>query len=260
MTRYVPNFDPRRGLRVILLAQIAMAGLLVLTDVFDVFPSVLKKERETPTGPVSPGDQRRVYRTDKPAPNLVRLEKPVDLPMPEKFPDRLMFEEFSIEGLGDVLLIAGGIQPGDAKRVEAHLAGMQDKPDLVALHSPGGIVSEAQEIGRKMRDEELSTAVLAGGYCVSSCPYILAGGNNRTVSLRGVVGMHQHYYEQPRFLPVFFAVEDIQISQGQTMEFLIEMGIEPSLMVFSLNTPPEQIYALVEDELRETKIALEIIE
>lgn len=44
------------------------------------------------------------------------------------------------------------------------------------------------------------------------------------------------------------------------MEFLIDMGVDPSLMIYSLNTPPEQIYALVENELEDTKIALQLIE
>ncbi len=62
--------------------------------------------------------------------------------------------------------------------------------DLVALHSPGGVVSEALSIGKQVRGAELSTAVLAGSMCVSSCPYILAGGEERLVSGRGIVGRH----------------------------------------------------------------------
>lgn len=45
----------------------------------------------------------------------------------------------------------------------------------------------------RVREVELTSAVLAGAMCVSSCPYILAGGEERIVSLRGIVGMHQHY-------------------------------------------------------------------
>ena len=237
-----------------------MAGLLILTDVFEMNTRIFKDKLETPIGPVSPGDQRREYRKDRPVPDLVRLEEPVVLPMPKEFPERLMFTEHSVEGFGRVLLLSGGIEPGDASRFEDFLADMDNKPDLVALHSPGGIVSEAQKIGRAVREGGLPSAVLAGAYCVSSCPYILAGGEDRFVSLRGIVGMHQHYYEQSRYIPVIFAVEDIQTNQGETMEFLIEMGVDPSLMIYSLKTPPEQIYALVEDELRKTMIATEIIE
>ncbi len=72
--------------------------------------------------------------------------------------------------------------------------------------------------------------------------------------------MHQHYYEQPRMIPVVFAVEGIQKGQGETMQHLIEMGIDPALMLYSLNTPPDQIYALVSDELIQTRLATQMIE
>lgn len=260
MKWHIPTLDPRNGLKAVLLAQLGLAGLLIVSDVFSHYPRAFDRTIEIPSGPVKPGDQRRQYRTDRPLPDVVRLENPVDLPMPEEFTDQLTFDEYSVEGIGKILLLSGAIEQGDAKKFQSKLASMEDKPDLVALHSPGGKVYEAQQIGRIVRSENLPTGVLPGAFCVSSCPYVLAGGVNRTVSLRGVVGMHQHYYEQPRYLPVVFAVEDIQISQGETMEFLIEMGVNPSLMVFSLNTPPEQIYALVEEELKETMIALEIVE
>ncbi len=74
------------------------------------------------------------------------------------------------------------------------------------------------------------------------------------------VGMHQHYYDTPGYMPVFLAVEGIQHGQGQTLEYLIEMGIDPGLMLYSLNTPPNEIYLLVEDELLDTRLATEVIE
>ena len=166
---------------------------------------------------------------------------------------------FSIKGIGKVLLISGQIEEGDSVRFENYLSDMQTVPDLIALHSPGGMVFEALSIGRTIRDQELSTSVLTGAFCMSSCPYVLAGGVERSVSLNGVVGLHQHYYEQPRYMPVVFAIEEIQAGQGETMEYLIEMGVDSSLMLYSLKTPPDQIYALVESELTETRIATEII-
>ncbi|MBY6082062.1 COG3904 family protein [Ruegeria arenilitoris] len=170
------------------------------------------------------------------------------------------FSVQEVEGLGRVLLLSGQIEVDDSSRFASYLSDMQDKPDLVALHSPGGVVSEALSIGKKVREAELASAVLAGALCVSSCPYILAGGEDRIVSLRGLVGMHQHYYEQPRLIPVVFAVEGIQKGQGETMRHLIDMGVDPALMLYSLNTPPEEIYALVEDELVDTRIATQIID
>ena len=260
MKRFVPKFDPETSLKYVLFIQLTMAFLLMATHKFDLSPKHFQEQVELPSGPVSPGDQLREYRTDRPSPGVLTLEGPVELPMPEKFLDRLRFQESFVEGLGNVLLVTGQIEKGDANRFGAYLSGMPERPDIVALHSPGGLVSEALHIGRSIRENGMSSAVLAGAFCVSSCPYILAGGEERIVSRGGVVGMHQHYYEQPKYMPVMFAVEKIQSGQGQTMKYLIEMGIDPSLMIFSLTTPPEQIYALVEEELTETQIATKVID
>lgn len=260
MMNFVPKIDPRRGLRFVLLAQLVMAGFLLVSDLFETFPTSFRETVELPTGPVSPGDQTREYRTDRADPELLVIDGPLDLPLPESFSDRLDFTESIVDGIGTVLLVSGEIEDGDAARFKNHLSNMDKSPDLVALHSPGGRVFEALQIGREVRERELPSAVLAGAYCMSSCPYILAGGEERIVSRRAIVGLHQHYYEQPKYMPVVFAVESIQAGQGATMEYLIEMGINPSLMLFSLKTPPDQIYALVEDELIQTRIATDVIE
>ena len=95
---------------------------------------------------------------------------------------------------------------------------------------------------------------------MSACPYILAAGTTRQVSREAAVGMHQHYYDSPGYMPVYFAVEDIQQGQGETVEYLIEMGIDPGLIVYSLKTPPDEIYILMEEELLDTGLATDISE
>ncbi len=254
------RLDPSTGLRYVLILQFAIACVLIASDVARFVSIPFREKVVLPTGPVSPGDQRREYRTDRTDPTLLPQDGPLDLPVPENFSDRLDFSEQDVDGLGRVMLLSGQIEEGDADRFAKHLSEMQDKPDLVALHSPGGIVSEALSIGKQVREAELSSAVLAGAVCMSSCPYILAGGQERVVSLSGIVGLHQHYYEQPRLIPVVFAVEGIQKGQGETMQHLIDMGVDPALMLYSLNTPPEQIYALIEEELVDTRIATQIID
>ncbi|MDV7144745.1 hypothetical protein R3X27_18850 [Tropicimonas sp. TH_r6] len=175
-------------------------------------------------------------------------------------PRRLEFTQQIVEGLGDVVLLNGSVVSGDARRFSAFIAGLDEPPAVFALNSPGGIVEEALAIGRSIRKMEADTTMLPGTYCVSSCPYILAAGVERTVSLRSAVGLHQHYYQAPGYMPVYFAVEDIQANQSRTMEYLIEMGLDPGVMVHSLATPPDEIYVLVEDELTSSRMATEIVE
>ncbi len=260
MMGFLSRIDVRRGLRYVLVFQLVIAGILILSDVADVVSNPFTPRVELPTGPISPGDQRREYRTDRTDPSLLPQDQPLDVPVPQNFPTRLEFTEKQAGDLGRVLLVSGQIDTGDADRFDTYLSEMQEQPDMVALHSPGGQVSEALLIGAQIREAGLSSAVLPGAVCMSACPYILAGGVARIVSLQGIVGLHQHYYDQPRLIPVVFAVESIQRGQGETMQHLIDMGVDPALMLYSLNTPPDQIYALVEDELTSTGIATQILE
>ena len=255
----IQRIGVRGALKLLLLAQLLIGGLLVSVDLLENIPLVLPERVELPSGPVSPGDQRRTYRTDRTDPALLNPDGAPDLAKPELFTERLTFLDGEMDGYDDALILSGTIDEGDAERFRLHLAEMSKQPEVILLNSPGGLVHEAQDIGRELRNRNMSSAVLAGSYCMSSCPYILAGGVERVVSVKAAVGVHQHYYQQPKYLPVFLAVEHIQYGQGDTMEYLIEMGVDPALMVHSLNTPPDQIYAFVESELTETQLATKII-
>ena len=246
----------RRGLIAVLGLQVLLALGLLVSDAelnmrFAPAPPL-------PSGPVSPGDQRRPFSPEVTTPDFTRTSP--GIPRPDNMPDRL---EFSLEedaGRGEVLLIRGAIGEGDAARLEAWFTAEGEGGWPVALDSPGGLVEEALSIGRALRAREAATLIRPGAICLSACPYMLAGGTAREVSERGAVGMHQHYYETPGYIPAYWAVEDVQYGQGRTMAFLIEMGIEPGLMLYSLNTPPDQIYVLVEEELLESGLATEVVE
>ncbi|MEY8841276.1 hypothetical protein AB9K41_19785 [Cribrihabitans sp. XS_ASV171] len=260
MTGRSPGTGLRRGIRLILLVQVVIAGMMLVIDLPARLPPGLFDRERVPTGPVSPGDQTRRYSPDRAPEDFVDRPDPQDLPLQQQFSDRLEFEAREDAGDGTMLLLTGGIAPGDAERLAQHLDGMEPSPERIALHSPGGAVSEARAIGRMIRARDLATTVLAGASCMSSCPYVFAGGTQRSASRRAALGMHQHYYDQSRFIPAVFAVSDIQRGQGETMEYLIEMGIDPALMIHSLKTPPERIYVLVEEELTETRLATEMID
>jgi hypothetical protein len=186
--------------------------------------------------------------------NLPGLELSADMPT------RLEFKTVDSEDFGQVLLLNGPVERGDAERFEAFIASLKAPPEIVALNSPGGAVGEALSIGRSLREIAAETVMFPGMSCLSSCPYILAAGVERRVSKDAAVGLHQHYYEAPGYMPVFLAVEGIQHGQGQTLEYLIEMGIDAGLMIYSLNTPPEEIYLLVEGELLGTRLATEVVD
>lgn len=247
----------RIGLKLALITQVLVAGLVVLTDVDQRWSldQAFDRPPSTPSVPVSPGDQVRRHEPSRIVPRYADPGEAPIITLPDELPPRLSFTVEETDEHGRLLFINGPIVNGDAERFDAFLASLADMPDKVALNSPGGIVDEALTIGRTLRAQEATTIILPGMACVSACPYVLAGGVERHVSLRGIVGLHQHYYDAPAYMPVFFAVEDIQYNQGRTMEYLIEMGIDPAVMRFGLGTPPDDIYVLVEEELLDSAFA-----
>jgi hypothetical protein len=254
------NWSIGRGLKAALIAQCVIAVLLIFFDMNNRWTWPSSSPDGPLEGPVEPGDQVRHYEPEAPRPIFMMPPGSPSVALPDDVPERLEFSVITSDELGEVLLLNGVIEDGDARRFAAYVESLETVPDTIILNSPGGIVDEALLIGRGIRERDLQTAVLTGMYCVSSCPYLLAGGTERRVARDAVVGLHQHYYETPRYIPVYFAVESIQQGQGRTMQFLIDMGVSAELLLFSLTTSPQDIYVLVEDELLSTKLATEMLE
>ena len=257
--RWLPSI--RAAVRLCLVAQVLVAGAIVSEHLWDMRLRLAQGGIErVPTEPVSPGDQTRPYApASVPAhPAQRRVDSPVVLP--PALPVGLTFTEQETAEYGRVLLVAGSIEAGDALRFLSHVEALEGPPPTVALHSPGGRVAEAQRIGRFIREQGLATLVAPDAACLSSCPYMLAGGARRTVSRAAWVGLHQHYHDDRTILPAFLAVQGIQDGQGDTLAYLGEMGIDPLILVHVLKTPPDDIYLLVEEELVEYRLATEVVD
>ena len=230
-----------RVLMGVLIFQLALAVLLFWGDLGAGLrlPSIGPRAPEL-TEPIRPGDQTRRYRPDR-APNPGQ-------PMPDTaLPNRLVLTP--VEG-GRAALLEGTIAPGDAERIAKQIEEQPRAPERLYLNSPGGSVQDALELGRRLREQGIDTALRENDVCYSACPYLLAGGAAREVPESGSVGVHQHYFGENIILPAFTAVEDIQRGQGEVMRYLAEMGIDPLVMQHALVTPPDEIYVLLPEELR----------
>jgi hypothetical protein len=247
-------------LRLVLIVQAVIAVFLILTDIGARWRLDMSFGDPAPTGPISPGDQVRRYDPTQPTPQFSNPGTRPAIELPSDLPRRLEFTLQEHPEIGMLIMMNGEIKGGDAERFEAYLADLADMPEVIALNSPGGIVDEALAIGRAIRARNLDTTILPGMACLSACPYVLAAGVERRVSMSGAVGLHQHYYETPGYMPVFLAVEDIQQNQGATIGYLIEMGIDPGVMIHGLTTPPNDIYVLVESQLLESRLATGVSE
>jgi len=250
---------PRSGrvLQAMLVTQIALAGMIVFGDFQRVLPELWRANPAPPAAvPVRPGDQTRRY-----APRDLPRDQPAGpgFPRSDAVPARLQFTEILLDGAKTVLL-EGAIEPGDSLRFSDYLDQRAVPAEQVALHSPGGSVTDALEIGRMIRAAGLPTMMQSGAACFSACPYILAAGTERRVSRKALVGVHQHYFGENTLLPAFVAVQSIQFGQGEVLEYLGDMGIDLRLSAKAMQTPPENIYILLEDELTDFALATEMVE
>lgn len=245
----------RRVLGIILLLQIVLALALALPDLdIDRLLEGSGPIRTSEVEPVTPGSQTRPY-----SPRVLPRRAdgnpgsgPVALPSEL---DTLDFTRTEHPELGPVLLMAGRIGEGDAAQFARTLDELPAEIETLLLHSPGGMVEEALEIGTLVRERGMNTAVLADGACLSACPLILFAGVERLVATEAWIGMHQAYFPPSTVVSTNAAITSVQSLQGRVLEYTDGMGVDPVVHVHALATPPEEAYFLIEEELLRYRVA-----
>lgn len=245
------NLPLPRVLGTVLLAQLGIAGFLVWSD-FEDWRTGRRGADVSPaiTDPVSPGDQVRRYQPTTVPARDGRQGGPI--PLPTQMED-MAFTIEDIEGFGRVMLLSGFISAGTSDRFEAALD--DEVIDTIALHSPGGVVQEALRMGRLVREAGYDTLLTADAACASACPLILFAGVERTVSRRAWVGMHQAAFLENSFLSGAEAARQVQAIQGEVLEHTAAMGVDPRVQTHALQTPPEEVYYLLPDQIEDYAVA-----
>lgn len=242
--------------------QVFLAGALVWTDISELEFGE-RRVGASPLAPATPGDQRRRWDPDAvpTRPDAPRRGGLLDLPTDL---GALEFRFVEREGYGRIMSVEGTISPGDAARfaeaLEEATTSAAGPPVFVALHSPGGSLVDALEIGRAVREAELNTLVVADGACLSACPTILFGGVERHVSAKAWIGMHQSYLSDVTMVTTRRAVEEVQSIQAEAIGFARDMGVDPAVHIHALATPPDEIYYLVPDEMEEYRVATTLLD
>lgn len=152
-------------------------------------------------------------------------------------------------GAGGVMRIAGTIDAGSAERFAAELEQRGEYVTKVSLNSPGGSLDDAIAMAKLIRDRRLATEVADGALCASSCPLVLAGGLKRSVDANAAVGLHQFYATGEVVLEPAQAMADAQATAARIARHLDAMGVDPSLWLHALDTPPQSLYYLSREEL-----------
>jgi hypothetical protein len=128
---------------------------------------------------------------------------------------------------------------------------------IVVINSPGGLVSEALDLGRAIRAAGFDTEVgmqkeIDGGECYSACTLAFLGGVNRTIPKKAIFGVHR--FSTDANLSSNEALDVGQIEMSQIAEYIAYVGVSPKFVNEVVRSPASSINALTEDQLRDLKV------
>ncbi|MDB5586816.1 MAG: hypothetical protein JWP26_1786 [Devosia sp.] len=161
---------------------------------------------------------------------------------------------------GGVLTLTGTIDIGSAERFATEIAARGEYVKTIALDSPGGSVEDALTIATLIHDKGFATSVAAGALCASSCPLVFAAGKGRLATPQSAIGVHQIYAAQLSDDPqaalrvAGAAMADAQTTTARITRFLDIVGVDPSVWVHALETPPDRLYYFTPEELTKYRL------
>ncbi|SNS03255.1 hypothetical protein [Antarctobacter heliothermus] len=137
----------------------------------------------------------------------------------------------------------------------------------IVFHSPGGNLGAALELGRIIRENELSTGIgraeggsgpwyvmTKGGICNSACAFAFLAGGARTAyedpdkgfaPRTGTLGMHQFFTPNGQEIPT----AQTQQIMGQVLLYVLEMGINAEILSIASKTPADAMHVFSSGEL-----------
>ena len=128
---------------------------------------------------------------------------------------------------------------------------------VVIFNSPGGLVSEALEMGRRIRAAGFDTSIGTKGSkeraaCFSACTLAFLGGDRRTPGTNTLFGVHR--MSATAGLTIAEALELGQIALGQIVEYVSYMGVKPEFVTILTQAGPSDITILLENRMSDLKI------
>lgn len=196
------------------------------------------------------------FSTDAAPASLPIESEPAIAPLPRA--DGQLASKMTFELVAEgKLRVTGTIHPGSAKAFAEEVEKRGNYIKTIVLHSPGGSVSDALEMGRLIRKKNFATQVEAGRYCASSCPLVFAGGVDRRAGEKAVIGVHQISAFAPVGVSAGGMAEAQRIS-AVCQKFLKEMGVDLEVWTRAMETPKEKLYTFKRDELLSLKLATDI--
>jgi hypothetical protein len=237
----------------------------IFRSVVVVTAVVLTADLAGMNGWIGTPDPATEVRTDAPSTDLPSLLPSVSFPTipngdkrltPRPQADGIMAKPMTFELVsGGKLMATGTITPGISEAFAAEVAKRGDYIKTIVLNSPGGSVTDALAMGRLIRDKNFATEIEPGKYCASSCPLVFAGGVERRVGDKAVIGVHQvaavgQSGAAPR--------DEMNIAQNisaRCQRYLGDMGINLQVWVHAMETPHDKLFVFKPDELKSLNLA-----
>lgn len=159
---------------------------------------------------------------------------------------------------GGVFELTGSIVPGSASAFIEEIEGKSEYIRTVRVDSPGGSVTDALSIAARIREEGWNTEVLDGALCASSCPLVFSGGVERSAGQKAAIGVHQMFTGQEDNRSTSQAISGTQNMTARISRHLSDMGVDPSMWVHAMETPPRSLYYFSNDELTDYQLATKL--
>ena len=186
-------------------------------------------------------------------------------------------------GCNEWIVAEGKIDAGAAPRLRRLLAKLGRRKPIMFLHSPGGQILGAIELGRLIREQKLTVSVgrtvprgcdrdkpsdkacealkrsgqelaaeLDGdiALCASACVYVLAGGSSRLVPPWAKLGIHDIGFDPDRKLPRGAPIAEVKRDlRDKLQNYLREMGFDKLLLTAASAVPNESMKFIERDDI-----------
>jgi hypothetical protein len=166
----------------------------------------------------------------------------------------LTFSTEPVDATTSAIVVAGVFEPNESLSPFVSLAkGLGTRSGIVVFNSVGGNPSKAIELGRLIRALGLPTFQMRGMECSSACALAFMGGTVR-VAETGSIGVHKTSFADTSAISVDDAVSYIQHQTAETISYMTEMGVDPSLLQLSLRYEKDDMRYLSKSEMVQYRV------
>jgi hypothetical protein len=180
-----------------------------------------------------------------------RLVCLLGLALPLRPAHAMQFEQVQISATEVIIGGRGPIIKGDAARLDQTLAQVPQTKRLLALalDSPGGLVTEGEQLAASIRTHKLPVVIPSNSQCVSACFLLIAASPHRMAASDALVGVHSANENQQE-TDVSLAVTTLMARDAA------KDGIPPAIIGKMVETTPGRVEWLTHADLASMNVTV----